>query len=90
MEDDKSAMDAKYEALSGYAEKIMKQASPVIALDRYLKELSIQMNHSPFVQVSVSEVIDKLLDIRNLMPDVIIDGDEMAKEAAKKSIDKTQ
>jgi hypothetical protein len=80
--------DSKYyDALSEYAEKIMKQAAPVAALDRYLKELSVQMNHSPFVQVSVSEVVDKLLDIRNLMPDVIVDGDEMAREAAKKIVD---
>jgi hypothetical protein len=80
--------DSKYyDALSEYAEKIMEQAAPVAALDRYLKELSVQMNHSPFVQVSVSEVVDKLLDIRNLMPDVIVDGDEMAREAAKKIVD---
>jgi len=74
---------ARYEALSGYVERKMKDAAPIIALDRYLQELSIQMSHSPFVQVSVSEVVDKLLDIRNLMPDVIIDGDEMAIESAK-------
>lgn len=76
-EDDKR--QKSYEAISGYLEGKMTDAAPIIALDKYLKELSIQMGHSPFVQVSVSEVVDKLLDIRNLMPDVIIDGDEMTK-----------
>ena len=61
-----------------YLEEKMEQAAPAIALDRYLKELSIQASHSPHVQVSVTDVVDKLLDIRNLMADVIIDGDEMA------------
>ncbi|CAB4156620.1 hypothetical protein UFOVP658_84 [uncultured Caudovirales phage] len=61
-----------------YLEEKMEQAAPAIALDKYLKELSIQVGHSPHVQVSVTDVVDKLLDIRNLMADVIIDGDEMA------------
>lgn len=74
-----------YERASGYLDDKMAVAAPIIALDKYLKELSIQMGHSPFVQVSVSEVVDKLLDIRNLMPDVIIDGDEMAKYAEGKN-----
>jgi hypothetical protein len=60
-----------------YLAKKMAEAAPMIALDAYLHELSVQVSHSPYVQVSVSEVVDKLLDIRNLMPDVIIDGDEM-------------
>lgn len=68
-----------YDSVSGYIAQKEAEAAPIIALDKYLKELSVQMGHSPFVQVSVSEVVDKLLDIRNLMPDVIIDGDEMTK-----------
>lgn len=75
----KSDKEKSLDAMNQYLEKKMTEAAPIIALDKYLKELSIQMGHSPFVQVSVSEVVDKLLDIRNLMPDVIIDGDEMTK-----------
>ena len=67
-----------------YLEKKFKDAAAIIAIDNYLKELSIQVSHSEFVQVSVSEVVNKLLDIRNLMPDVIIDGDEMAIASKKK------
>ena len=75
----KSEKDKSIDLMNEYIENKMKEAAPIVALDNYLKELSIQMGHSPFVQVSVSEVVDKLLDIRNLMPDVVIDGDEMRK-----------
>lgn len=61
----------------------MQEAAPLIALDAYLHELAVQAAHSPFVQVSVSEVVDRLLDVRNLMPDVVIDGDEMTIMADK-------
>jgi hypothetical protein len=61
----------------------LQEAAPMIALDEYLQELAVQVSHSPFVQVSVSEVVDRLLDVRNLMPDVVIDGDEMTIMANK-------
>jgi hypothetical protein len=61
----------------------MQEAAPMIALDAYLHELAVQVAHSPFVQVSVTEVVDRLLDVRNLMPDVVIDGDEMTIMANK-------
>ena len=36
-------------------------------LDEYLKELSVKLSHSEFAQLSVGEVLDKLLDLRNLV-----------------------
>lgn len=79
----KSQKNDYYESISAYMENKMSHAASIIALDKYLEELSVQMSHSQFVQVSVSEVVDKLLDIRNLMPDIVIDGDEISKELNK-------
>ncbi len=36
-------------------------------LDDYLKELSAKLSHSEFAQLSVGEVLDRLLDLRNLI-----------------------
>ena len=36
-------------------------------LDEYLKELSAKLSHSEFAQLSVTEVINKLLDLRNMI-----------------------
>jgi hypothetical protein len=36
-------------------------------LDDYLKELSVKLSHSEFAQLSVGEVLDRLLDLRNLI-----------------------
>lgn len=36
-------------------------------LDEYLKELSVKLSHSEFAQLSVGEILDTLLDLRNLI-----------------------
>jgi hypothetical protein len=36
-------------------------------LDEYLKELSGKLSYSEFAQLSVGEVLDRLLDLRNLI-----------------------
>jgi len=47
-------------------------------IDDYLSELSKLVAHDQHFKVLASDVIDRLLDIRNSMPDLVIDGDEMA------------
>jgi hypothetical protein len=48
-------------------------------LDEYLSELANIYSDDKFRLLPVYEVIDRLLDIRNSIPDIIIDGDEMTK-----------
>lgn len=36
-------------------------------LDEYLKELSGKLSYSEFAQLSVGEVMDRLLDLRNII-----------------------
>ena len=47
-------------------------------IDDYLYELSKLVAHDQHFKVLASEVIDKLLDIRNSLPEIVIDGDDMA------------
>ena len=54
-------------------------------IDTYLAELSTQVKHDPFFKVLASEVMDKILDIRNSLPEIVSDGDEMKKYFAGKS-----
>jgi hypothetical protein len=48
-------------------------------LDEYLAELSKIYASEKNRLLPISEVIDKLLDIRNSIPEFVIDGDEMKK-----------
>lgn len=54
-------------------------------IDEYLYELSKLVAHDKYFKVLASEVIDKLLDIRNSLPEVVIDGDDMAKYFGEKT-----
>jgi len=53
-------------------------------IDEYLSELGKLVAHDQHFKVLASSVIDKLLDIRNSMPEIVIDGDEMAKHFGSK------
>ena len=64
---------------STYIEDFVQKASAHIGIEKYLLELSVKAKHSSDAIVSVSSVIDKLLDIRNSLPDIIFDGDELTK-----------
>jgi hypothetical protein len=46
-------------------------------IDKYIYELSKLVAHDQHFRVLVSEVVDRLLDIRNSLPEIVIDGDEM-------------
>jgi len=59
-------------------------ASEVKEIDDYLEELSSIYAHEQHRLLSISSVIDRLLDIRNMTPDIILDGDEMKKYFGKK------
>lgn len=48
-------------------------------LDEYLAELSKIYSSERNRLLPISEVIDKLLDIRNSIPELVLDGDEMKK-----------
>jgi hypothetical protein len=50
-------------------------------LDKYLTELSEIYTYDQFFRVSISSVIDRLLEIRNSLEEnaVVMDGDEMVK-----------
>jgi hypothetical protein len=53
-------------------------------IDDYLSELSSQVKHDSHFKVLASEVMDRLLDIRNSITGVVIDGDEMTKYFGRK------
>lgn len=59
-------------------------ASKMKEIDNYLEELSSIYAHDKNTLLSVSSVVDRLLDIRNMVPEIIIDGDEMKKYFGKK------
>lgn len=59
-------------------------ASEVKEIDDYLEELSGIYAHDQNRLLSIGGVIDRLLDIRNMIPDIIMDGDEMKKYFGKK------
>jgi hypothetical protein len=59
-------------------------ASEVKEIDDYLEELSDIYAHDQYRLLSIGSVIDRLLDIRNMTPDIILDGDEMKKYFGKK------
>lgn len=51
-------------------------------LDKYLTELSEIYSYDQFFRVSISTVIDRLLEIRNNIMEngsIVLDGDEMVK-----------
>jgi len=55
-------------------------------LDKYLTELSEMYVYDQFFRVSISSVIDRLLEIRNSLEQnaVVMDGDEMVKHFNRK------
>jgi hypothetical protein len=59
-------------------------ASEVKEIDDYLEELSDIYAHDQYRLLSIGSVIDRLLDIRNMTPDIVLDGDEMKKYFGKK------
>jgi len=62
-------------------------------LDRYLSELSEIYSYDEFFKISISSVIDRLLEIRNIMLDngfLVVDGDELAKYFSRAGVKKDE
>jgi phage-related holin len=62
-----------------YLSEIEDKVAINLEFQKYLGELSKKVTHSSEAVVSVTSVIDRLLDLYNLLPPVEIDGDSMAK-----------
>lgn len=58
-------------------------------LDKYLTELSEIYSYDQFFRVSISSVIDRLLEIRNHIMEngaIVMDGDEMVKHFNRRGL----